>query len=1180
MSKRMIALLLAVCMAAMLLPSAVFAEDTADALQPSQVPNATETSVPAEAPTETVAATEATETPISTLPTEPVVTDPEETEASEPAAEVPAVQPTPAEYAAQVGEEKYATLQEAIDHAPDGAVVTMLGDINGVTADSIITFPAGKSLVLDMNGKFITVSPDFTGRPVVNEGVLTVTGDGTIDSSASTANGYGAINNKGTLTIENGTFLGSKASSGSAIRNTGADAVLTVNGGTFYGSPGCIFNEGTAVLNAGMFKSESCSSCYADWSYVVQNRESAHLTVNGGSYEGTHGGIGVAGGEAVINGGTFRTVDCPKGHGAIFYALYVAGADTKAHCIVNGGTFSTEGRNATVLVGNDTPGDGGLVLGASCEILGGDYSAPRGTPVILGAKKSGNPIVTGGTFSDDSVQKYIPDGWEQTSSGEISKAAVQNQNHVAELSGQFFTSLDGAIKAAADGDTVKLLKSIADCGKITVDKVITLDLNSNNIGFAQKAGFYVNSGNLTLTGEGTVYEQEPYFAPVVMLGSDDPAAENYSVLTVNSDVTLKGWSGVFVDGNNGSCWGVVVNIHGTLIGVKDIGGDSGTGLYVNGTITNAGNYPRITLDGAKITQDGNDSIGLYLAGYSETVIRNSTIDCALPGSNGVEIRAGELTISNSIINGGSGEFGYDPNGNGSTAYNGAVVISQHTTKLPVNVTVESGSFSGSVSFAQVNPQKNDADAVNKIEIAINGGDFNGKVFSENKTGFISGGTFSEDLDNTYIAPGNEDALGEDGKFQIKPSADAVAQINGKGYTSLQAAVDAVTDDTAATITLLRDVNDGTGVVVPSGRNITFDLAGHTYRVDGGLVGSPGTESNGFQLLKDSDITFKNGTLTTGPALILIQNYSNLTLENVRVDVSGSACMYAVSNNNGNTQFTGNTSIIAAEGQVAFDVCRFSSYEGAKVTVNTTGTISGKVELSDSNGTGSAPVLNIQNGTFQGDLNVLYPYAQVAISGGNFSKPVDEKYIVEGCGLHKNPDGTYGVHHHDAQLTGQKDASCTEPGYTGDQVCKICNEVLVQGEEIPAVGHKLVKHDAKEPTVDAEGNIAYFECPVCGKLFRDAEGKEDILLADTVLPKLPKPTDPTEPSKPIEPSKPTEPSKPSDPTKPTVPAKPSTPSTGDNTDTLLMTGAFVAAMIGLVMLITIPMKKPYRGKHTK
>ena len=1074
MSKRMIALLLAVCMAAMLLPSAVFAEDTADALQPSQVPNATETSVPAEAPAETVAATEATETPISTLPTEPVVTDPEETEASEPAAEVPAAQPTPAEYAAQVGEEKYATLQEVIDHAPDGSVVTMLGDIKGVTADSIITFPAGKSLVLDMNGKSITVSPDFTGRPVVNEGVLTVAGDGTIDSSASTANGYGAISNKGTLTIENGTFLGSKASSGSAIRNTGADAVLTVNGGT----------------------------------------------------------------------------------------------------------FSTEGRNATVLVGNDTPGDGGLVLGASCEILGGDYSAPKGTPVILGAKKSGNPIVTGGTFSDDSVQKYIPDGWEQTSSGEISKATVQNQNHVAELSGQFFTSLDGAIKAAADGDTVKLLKSIADCGKITVDKVITLDLNSNNIGFAQKAGFYVNGSNLTLTGEGTVYEQEPYFAPVGMLGSDDPTAENYSVLTVNSDVTLNGWSGVFVDGNNGSCWGVVVNIHGTLIGVKDIGDDSGTGLYVNGTITNAGNYPRITLDGAKITQDGNDSIGLYLAGYSETVIRNSTIDCALPGSNGVEIRAGELTISNSSVNGGSGEFGYDPNGNGSTAYNGAVVISQHTTKLPVNVTVESGSFSGSVSFAQVNPQKNDTDAVNKVEIALNGGDFNGKVFSENKTGFISGGTFSEDLDNTYVAPGNEDALGEDGKFQIKPSADAVAQINGKGYTSLQAAVDAVTDDTAATITLLRDVNDGTGVVVPSGRNITFDLAGHTYRVDGGLVGAPGTESNGFQLLKDSDITFKNGTLTTGPALILIQNYSNLTLENVRVDVSGSACMYAVSNNNGNTQFTGNTSIIAAEGQVAFDVCRFSSYEGAKVIVNTTGTISGKVELSDSNGTGSAPVLNIQNGTFQGDLNVLYPDAQVAISGGNFSKPVDEKYIVEGCGLHKNPDGTYGVHHHDAQLTGQKDASCTEPGYTGDQVCKICNEVLVQGEEIPAVGHKLVKHDAKEPTVDAEGNIAYFECPVCGKLFRDAEGKEDILLADTILPKLPKPTDPTEPSKPIEPSKPTEPSKPSDPTKPTVPAKPSTPSTGDSADTLLMTGAFAAALLGVIMLIAIPKKKSYRGKHTK
>ena len=42
--------------------------------------------------------------------------------------------------------------------------------------------------------------------------------------------------------------------------------------------------------------------------------------------------------------------------------------------------------------------------------------------------------------------------------------------------------------------------------------------------------------------------------------------------------------------------------------------------------------------------------------------------------------------------------------------------------------------------------------------------------------------------------------------------------------------------------------------------------------------------------------------------------------------------------------------------------------------------------------------------------------------------------------------------HDDKLTGAKDATCTEPGYTGDMVCTRCGEVHSTGEEIPALGH--------------------------------------------------------------------------------------------------------------------------------
>lgn len=49
----------------------------------------------------------------------------------------------------------------------------------------------------------------------------------------------------------------------------------------------------------------------------------------------------------------------------------------------------------------------------------------------------------------------------------------------------------------------------------------------------------------------------------------------------------------------------------------------------------------------------------------------------------------------------------------------------------------------------------------------------------------------------------------------------------------------------------------------------------------------------------------------------IQNYSNLTLDNVKIS-GGQNITYVVSNNYGNTVFKNKTTITAAEGRVAFD----------------------------------------------------------------------------------------------------------------------------------------------------------------------------------------------------------------------------------------------------------------------
>ena len=102
-----------------------------------------------------------------------------------------------------------------------------------------------------MEGHSITVASDFTGRPIVNKGTLTVTGNGTIDASASKTGGYGAIDNYGTLTIENGTYTGSVDASGASIKNR-PDSVLKIQDGTFNGAMTAVYNAGKTYIYDGL----------------------------------------------------------------------------------------------------------------------------------------------------------------------------------------------------------------------------------------------------------------------------------------------------------------------------------------------------------------------------------------------------------------------------------------------------------------------------------------------------------------------------------------------------------------------------------------------------------------------------------------------------------------------------------------------------------------------------------------------------------------------------------------------------------------------------------------------------------------------------------------------------------------------------------------------------------------
>ena len=115
-------------------------------------------------------------------------------------------------------------------------------------------------------------------------------------------------------------------------------------------------------------------------------------------------------------------------------------------------------------------------------------------------------------------------------------------------------------------------------------------------------------------------------------------------------------------------------------------------------------------------------------------------------------------------------------------------------------------------------------------------------------------------------------------------------------------------------------------MLPQDSTLDLDLGGHTLEPipdeNGEYAGSAKTKTQAMQLLKGSTVEIKDGTITgnagTPPTKMVIQNYSNLTLDNVVVQ-GGSTDTYVLSNNFGEIHLKNGTQINATEGNVAFDL---------------------------------------------------------------------------------------------------------------------------------------------------------------------------------------------------------------------------------------------------------------------
>ena len=349
--------------------------------------------------------------------------------------------------------------------------------------------------------------------------------------------------------------------------------------------------------------------------------------------------------------------------------------------------------------------------------------------------------------------------------------AISCENETVKIVG--VETKEALLAAVGDGTKAIYLKNdiaVNDYIDINKGQTLTIDLNGKTIDLGN-GSISINyqgtgeGGSLSVVGKGTIKSVGDKTFDIT--GSASLEKDTMSYLSIGKDVTVEGPINVYNADGASASYGVKVEIYGTIKGKQP--------LYVNGTIKNTEKAPMIHIhENAKIEDLGDG--GIYIAGYAKVIVDKANITS---NGNALVLCAGEAEINGATIVGGT-EYGTSPSVGGSitSELSSAIYIKQHTTNLPVKVVVNSGKFSGYIPFYQTKGQ-NSSPAPDKVALEIKGGEFTCTsttadkvaVKSADKTGFITGGLFSEKPADAYIAEGYKAVEAGTGWEVAKKSAE-------------------------------------------------------------------------------------------------------------------------------------------------------------------------------------------------------------------------------------------------------------------------------------------------------------------------------------------------------------------------------------------------------------------------
>ena len=730
------------------------------------------------------------------------------------------------EKVAKVGDTaEYTTLADAIEAAQAGETVTLLADITGQTV-----IPAGKNIVLDLNGKTMT----YAGTTLYNSGKLTVRDSSTEKSGkiVSTGNVGIGVNHNSITTIE---YANIEAVEGAVITGYATGAEITIQDGIFAASDNAVIagngnstdhsgaerqNANTITINGGKFtgniKTPGYIACgiYAPWKDIV--------TVNGGEFTVNNGiGIVARAGQVTVNGGTFTC------------------------------TGSAAGK----------VGDKNFNMTAA-QCLYFDATDPA-YPAYNSA--TDNIKVTGGTFSSD-VSAYVADGYTYNSETKTIEPLGET-NAVAKVGDTYYKTLAAAIAAAQDSETIKLLK---DCSSERVnleDKCITIDLNGNTLTSTSAYGvmFCAKNGH-KITVNGTKEGSKLVGTLMVTAGTDGhieinggtyesslycPIYINGAVSSENSTLTVK--NAIITASNSESSQDNGVGVY--LAGYS-------TSAFENTTVTapstgieiRAG---RLTLTNCNVT-GGNGNVAATANGNGNTV-QNAALAISQHTTN----KPIDVTINGGTFTGTAPIYQTDVQGTGSSN---------------VKAEVKNGQFNGTVS------------AATNGTIAVSGGTFSSAVpvnccapgFEPTKN---DDGTYGVKI-KANLAAEVLDAQGNTvGAYDTLTAAITAAQ-DGDTVVLLKNVTENVTISADKTITLdlngkkLTNADEQDTITVALGASLTVTGTG---TVDNVTHGKAAVYNKGTVILADgtyerSAEAGKDANDNGGNSFYTVLNHGNMTVE--------------------------------------------------------------------------------------------------------------------------------------------------------------------------------------------------------------------------------------------------------------------------------------------------------------